>query len=280
MIAPVLHALGEGRQAAELAADARSARRLRADFILSRLLRFGRLPGYNVLRQVTMRSGLVVNYRLNRGDLQSLREVLVEEVYRCELPLIPKTILDLGANIGLASVWLSRLSQSERSRSSGIKPEMIVAIEPVPENAAVARLNFESNAIAGEVIQAAAGLVDREGWFEQRAESNLGQLGRPGSNPAADTENRIRVPVIGVASLLDRFPSGTVDLVKMDIEGGEAELLGGDVGWLRQVKMLMVEWHDELADSAPLIRNVEGAGFRHERINVGRQDNLGLLVKI
>ena len=280
MIAPVLHALGEGRQAAELAADARSARRLRADFILSRLLRFGRLPAFNALRQVTMRSGLVVNYRLNRGDVQSLREVLVEEAYRCELPLIPETILDLGANIGLASVWLSRLSQSERSKSRGINPAKIVAIEPVPENAAVARLNFVSNSIAGEVVQAAAGLVDRDGWFEPRSESNLGRLARPGSNPVADGVHRIRVPVVGIQSLLDRFPSGTVDLVKMDIEGGEAELLGGDIGWLRQVKMLIVEWHDELADSAPLIRNVEGAGFRHERINAARQENLSLLVKI
>lgn len=273
MIAAVLNAIGEGRAAASLAADEGSARRVRMDFILSRLLKFCKLPGYNALRQATMRNGLVVNYRLNRGDIQSFREVLVDEVYRCELPASVETILDLGANIGLASLWFAGAIRPNQTQSNPIKPKKIIAIEPVPANASVARLNFAGNAIPGEVIQAAVGLVDGEGLFETRRESNLGRLA------ANEAGGGLKVPVVGIRSLLDRFPSGEVDLVKMDIEGGEGGLLGGDVGWLRRVKMLMIEWHDEQIDSAPLIRNAEAAGFRHQRINAARQDNLSLLVR-
>lgn len=276
MLTSALTAFAEGKAAAAGAADFSSRLRLRSDFVLSRLLRLGRLPGYNARRRVRMRDALVVNYRLNRGDLQSLREVLVEEVYRCDLPAAPETILDLGANIGLASLWFARLIQPDPTGSDPIQPLKIIAVEPIPENAQLVELNFSENRIPGEVLQAAAGPTDGEAWFESRLESNLGRLVAEGDVKGP----RIRVPVIGIHSLLARFPGGAVDLVKMDIEGGEAELLGGDTGWLRRVKMLIVEWHDDRADSAPLIRNVEASGFRHQKINTGRQDNLSLLVRI
>ena len=65
----------------------------------------------------------------------------------------------------------------------------------------------------------------------------------------------------------------------MDIEGGEEELLGRHTQWLERVKSLVVEWHDDRADSAPLIRRVEAAGFVHQRINASRQDNLSLFLR-
>ncbi len=271
MIAALRNAVTEGNAAARMAEDLPSAHRLRADFIMSRALRYIRLPGYNAPRKVMMRGGITVNYRLNRGDIQSLREVLMEEVYRCDLPATPTTLLDLGANIGLASLWFSQIRPGQNSRPRTI------AVEPVPGNAAVARLNFESNRLDGEVIESAVGRADLQGWFAQRAESNLGHLVQPGAED--DPPKKISVQVFGINTLLDRFPSGTADLVKMDIEGGEAALLGDDTTWLARVRMLLVEWHDGLADSAPLIRNAESAGFEHRRINVTRQSNLSLLFK-
>lgn len=210
-----------------------------------------------------------MSYRFNRGDLQSLREVFLEEVYACDLPFAPRTILDLGANIGLASIWFSgRFGLCP-------PPELsLLAVEPVPENAAVVEMNFRDNHIFGEVVRAAAGQSSGEAWFEAPAESNLGRL----SSKAAPDPG-LRVPVVGIRELLHRFPGGLVDLVKMDIEGGEEDLLGHDTDWLDGVKALIVEWHDDKADSRPLIRNVESAGFHHQRINTAHQDNLSLFVR-
>jgi FkbM family methyltransferase len=267
------HAWREGLDAAQLAGDRASAWRLRADFMLSRMLSLGQLPGYNAERTVRLKDGTTLHYRFNRGDLQSLREVWVDEVYACELPFEVRTVLDLGANIGLASIWLARRAQGGQTQSNPVKPMQILAVEPVPANAEVVRANFELNQVSGEVVGAAVGQQTGHAWFEQRTESNLGRLldhDMPGALP---------VPVVGIRDLLSRFPEGRVDLVKMDIEGAEAKLLGSDTDWLSRVKALMVEWHDDRADSCPLIRNVEGAGFRHVPINIERQDNLSLFLR-
>ncbi len=267
------HGWSEGKGAAAFAGDATSRFQLRYDYLFSRLLKLGCGWGYNQPRRVNLRGG-PVHYRFNRGDLQSLREVLIEEVYACDLPFQPKTMLDLGANIGLASVWFSRRIRGDSTSAN--QGFLVMAVEPMPENAVLAGRNFQDNQIPGEVIQAAVAQRSGQARFEVRAESNLGQLMQEGESTASQ---HIRVPVIGIRELLDRFPAGCVDLVKMDIEGGEQDLLGHETDWLGRVKALMVEWHDDRADSRPLIRNVEACGFRHQRINAGRQDNLSLFVR-
>ncbi len=271
MIQAFQHGWREGLQAAGLADEPSSRSQLRRDFLLSRLLRLGRLSGYNKLRQVSLR-GLKVSYRFNRGDLQSLREVLIDQVYISDMPFIPQTILDLGANIGLASLWFSKRIKPCQAHLN--QCPFLLGVEPVPENAAVAEINFLDNDVPGEVVRAAVGQMSGEAWFESRAESNLGRL-----SSEASTGTQIRVPVVGIRDLLDRFPTGQVDLVKMDIEGGEEELLGHDTDWLAKVKALLIEWHDDLTDSRPLIRNIEAAGFRHQQINFERQDNLSFFFK-
>lgn len=263
------HAFDEGRRAAWKAADAESARQLRFDYFWTRLLRLVPLPGYNKVRQVNL-CGMKLNYRFNRGDLQSVREVFLEEVYACDLPFAPRTLLDLGANIGLASLWFSQ--QAKEGRTSEL---FLLAVEPDLRNASVVEVNFRANFVSGQVVRAAVGQKAGEAWFEARAESNLGRV-----TSEAFKGTKIRVPVVDIRDLLDRFPEGRVDLVKMDIEGGEEVLLSHDTDWLARVNALIVEWHDDRADSRPLIRNVEAAGFVHRRINEARQENLSLFYRL
>lgn len=261
MLLPLRHALTEGRVAAQLAADRKSARRLKRDYLLSRLLRLGNLPGFNRTRTVKL-ANMEITYRFNRGDLQSIREVLIDECYSCELPIRPRTLLDLGANIGLFSIWAFRQFDLEQ----------IVAVEPSKANVLLAGRNFEANGISAEVVCAAVGAHDGEACFEPARHSNLGRIVPEGSHGE-------KVPVVAIQKLLRRFPRGRVDLVKMDIEGGEAALLGDDVTWLNQAGALLIEWHDDRCPSKPLIANVETVGFRHRRINTNRQENLSLFVR-
>ena len=153
--------------------------------------------------------------------------------------------------------------------------ERIIAVEPSRENAAVARRNFAANRIPGEVIEAAAGTEDGRARFTARRESNLGSVVIEDAI-AADC---IEVPQVSVSGLAARFPNG-VDLVKMDIEGAEGALLAeGSNAWLRGVKALIVEWHPDRCDPAPLIAAVERQGFRHFPANVHRQDNLSAFLR-
>jgi FkbM family methyltransferase len=268
------HAWIEGVAAANLANGAFPSFQFRVDFLLSRLLRLGRLPGYNAGRTVRLKDGTTLHYRFNRGDLQSLREVFLEEVYACELPFELGTMLDLGANIGLTSVWMACRQRLRHDLLASFGPLYVIAVEPVRANADVAVKNFQANQVSGSVVCAAVGQRTGVVSFSVRAESNLGKI-----VSVANHSDTISVPMVGIRELLEQFPNGTVDLVKMDIEGSENALLSKHTDWLTKVRALMIEWHDEITPSPPLIQNLVSSGFHHRPMNAARQENLSLFVK-
>jgi hypothetical protein len=67
-------------EARKRAADLRSTLRYAGDTVLYRGLYFGRPSGRE--RTIRVGNGVSLTYRLNRGDIQAIREVWVEECYR------------------------------------------------------------------------------------------------------------------------------------------------------------------------------------------------------
>ena len=113
-------------------------------------------------------------------------------------------------------------------------------LEPSPANAQLVRLNLERNNVNGQVVEAAVGARDGTAHFQDGLDSNLGHLASDGGR---------EVPVVSMETLLGRLPSGAqVDLVKMDIEGGEGPLLRENLGWLGRVRSLIAEFHPEVID--------------------------------
>ncbi len=232
----------------KLTADAPSFLRFAADVVLSRLAKH--VPAakgmHNQERTIRVRGGVTLRYRLNRGDMQSLREVWIDEVYRLPFEVAPKHLVDLGANIGLSSVWLAR----------NYGCTTIVAVEPSPENARLARMNLELNNIPAEVVEAAVGASDGTVYFQEEQESNLGHVassGRP-------------VRQVSMRTLLERLPPGSeIDVLKMDIEGGEGPLLEAtaDLAWLGRVRSIIAETHRDVIDHPALVRTLESKGFRY-----------------
>lgn len=221
----------------------RSFARLAIDIILFRILRLVDLPNMNRERTIRLRCGEVIRYRLNRGDIQTIREVIFNETYT--LPFEgPHTILvDLGAHIGLTSLWLARRYGFRK----------VVAVEPSASNVRLARINLSANGVAGEVFEAAVGPRDGTGFLEVARESNLNKLGTTGR----------QVPVMSVSTILGRIPAGeVVDLVKMDIEGTENEVFEGDLGWLDRVSAIILELHLGHEECDRLIERVEQKGFK------------------
>jgi FkbM family methyltransferase len=230
-----------------LAADARSFLRLVLDglgYRAQRLLRFGDRPRH---RRVRLKDGTELTYRLNRGDVRAIAEIWMSEAYRLPFEIRPRNIIDLGANIGIASVWLVR-------RYGGAK---LVAVEPVSENAELARLNFERNGITAEVIEAAIGPGAGTAHFELSSNSTLGRLGPDG----------IEVKLVTSQTLIDRFPARErIDLVKMDVEGAEQELFNCDLGWLERVDCLVIELHADRVDCNAIISTLQAEGFSYTPI--------------
>jgi len=118
-----------------MAGDTRSFLRFASDVLLSRLIRVAPLASQNHLRRIRVRGDVLLQYRLNRGDMQSIREVWIDERYRLPFDLVPERLVDLGAHIGLTSLWfVTRCGCKE-----------VIAVEPLPANAHLVRLNLESN---------------------------------------------------------------------------------------------------------------------------------------
>jgi FkbM family methyltransferase len=143
------------------------------------------------------------------GELHGLREVLAEHDYAIELPDEPETILDLGGNIGAASVYFA--TRWPRAR--------IVVAEPDPN--AFARLVRNVRPFPSiEPLPVAVADRDGEVILYRPALWTL----TSSVVPAADA-SPIRVRAASLDSLIKDFCGGAVDLVKLDVEGAEYGVL-------------------------------------------------------
>ena len=262
MIGSVALAVREAWSAFKMADDFLPGCILVCDFVASRLLKFPFMPGRNRPRCVKVR-GMTVHYRFNRGDIQSIREVLLEDTYRLPFELESvKTVVDLGANIGLWSLWASKTCGFAQ----------VIAVEPDPENAKLVKKNFTDNRISGEVLEAAIGASTGSVVFQKQKESNLGRVAASGTAGGCQT---VEVAQVSMNDVLGGLPADAcIDLVKMDVEGAEQSVLAAETSWLARVRALVIEWHPDRCDPAPLVKALETAGFDHFAANATRQDNL------
>lgn len=200
----------------------------------------------NGLSTIRMADGSVISYRLNRGDLQSIREVWLDEEYRLPVDAAPfDTLVDLGANIGLTSLWLAR--------TYGFKK--VVAVEPSPENAEIVRINLRNNGLTGEVVEAAVGARNGTAHFAASPESNQGRLST-GDSDGFD------VAVVTVDSVLKAGDiDGVIDVLKLDIEGGEEDLVQGNLQWLSRVRRIVAELHPAIVNTDCVIEAFKDSGL-------------------
>lgn len=183
----------------------------------------------------------------NETDVRTLLHVWKERCY--ELPGLdePRWIIDAGANVGYATRWFAE----------SFPDATVIAIEPDLGNIRVLRMNVEhlSNVI---VVQAAlrpttgtARLVDvGAGSWGFRVED------------AAATEGCVMgdVPCVSIDSLIADYAIEQIDLLKVDIEGGELDLFEASGTWIGQVTAIAVELHDRFRPGCmrAFVRATEG----------------------
>lgn len=239
------------REGSRLVADGRSLARWSVDTMRYRQLRVWD-AGRDARRSIAVRGGLRLTYRLNRGDIRALAETWMARAY--ELPAdveIPRdgTIVDLGANIGLTALWLARRHTAAE----------VIAVEPSPANAELARMNLLGNGVRATVLEAAVGPVDGEASFVEDPESTGGRLaaaGRP-------------VPMLSMPSVLSHLGDRRVDLLKLDIEGSEFGLLMDSPEWLDRVQHVVAELHPDAGDVEHLLAVLGRRGFRCRQLAGG-----------
>jgi FkbM family methyltransferase len=190
-----------------------------------------------------------LSVRDNAGaDQLVFGEVLVTRDYAVDVPE-PATVLDLGGNIGLATLYFAR--RWPRAR--------LAVVEPVPANLEVLRRNFELNGVTATVFSAAVGVADGEVTIALGA---LDCAHRITDQPATNGRGSIRAEALSIPTIMSRLGWDRIGLLKMDIEGYEATLLRSNPEWLKQVDALCLEAFDGTIRHDELNQIAKHYGFR------------------
>jgi FkbM family methyltransferase len=160
-----------------------------------------------------------------------------------------RTIVDVGANVGAATLWFARQSPHAT----------IIAVEPASSVRSVLVKNIRANHLEGRTEVVAAALADHSGSvaLDQSAPSVSRKSQKAGSGVAE------RVPALSLNELLDGFGLGEVDLLKLDCEGAEFDvLLSSDDRVLRRNRVIVGEYHSaNPGEQERLIARLKAAGF-------------------
>lgn len=166
--------------------------------------------------------------RSNDVDSRLLENLLVRREY--EVPDgQPRRILDLGGNIGIADLLFHALYPEAE----------IVTVEPIPDNLRMLRLNWEANGIRGRILEAAASNQSGTAEFFVGAPDNSSLFRQPWMSGRT-----IEVKCVTVPEIMRLAGWDEIDLMKLDIEGGERLLLQSAAEWAGKVKMIVGELHD------------------------------------
>jgi len=168
--------------------------------------------------------------RTATSDSQVFHQHFIAEEMGFPVSHTPEYILDGGANIGLASLFLA-------TRFPGAR---IAAVEPEGGNFELLCRNTSAYPNITP-INAAIWSSDRSLYVHEGDDAGAW------SYRVSSTTNAESPVVDGVTipTLLRRLEWPKFDLIKLDIEGGEKEVFGsGPTGWLAQTSILAIEFHD------------------------------------
>ncbi|MFH9643346.1 amino acid adenylation domain-containing protein [Streptomyces albidoflavus] len=237
------------------------------------------------LRRVSMPNGLPVATPSPDETQFLYRQVFEEDEYaRYGIRIGPgDVVVDVGANVGLFSLWA-------HGQAPGVR---VLAVEPNPDVLPYLRVNLELNEVDAQVESVAVtdragsatltsfpGLTylsglgeDRDAQAAQLVRSHIAHTAAAGAQ-ATDTANRWQeaegrlrptehaVPTVDLSTLLDEHGLSRVDLLKINVEGAEAEVLRGvrKEHWER-VRQVCLEVERSSVMGPPIVATLRDAGF-------------------
>ena len=169
-----------------------------------------------------------LHVRTNTSDIEAFEKIFVWDQYNGPLTGEIRTIIDCGGNIGLSALWFAiRFPKSQ-----------IIVIEPDSANFELLLANTRA---FPNITALKAGV-----WSESGSLRIANPSARPDSFycelcPQGTAGSFIAVDI---ASLVAKNNWSSIDLIKIDIEGGEKEILARNTGtWLPMAKNIVIEFH-------------------------------------
>ena len=203
------------------------------------------------------------------SDVSTVWEIFCKRVYAFSAVDFSEveTVVDVGANVGMFGLFLAW------GRGAGSPLKRYVAVEPDASSSAVLARNLETLSAMGvecQHVAAAAGAEEGTASFRSDAQSILNALDASGG----ETVRVARIDTILRDTLGD---DAAIDVLKMDIEGGEAAALPTVDAWGGRVRHLMLELHEDLDPklTVPWAKDLlRPLGFEHRRSDNHEQETL------
>lgn len=164
-----------------------------------------------------------------------LTEIFSEEIYSVKLDSKTPTIIDAGANIGLATIYFKEKYPDSK----------ILAFEPNPNTIPILEENIETNRLNNvQIFNVALGKKKCKRTFYIDSSGNCAFSTSSFQKNAWNGKQRT-LPIEVNVEKLSEYISEDVGLVKIDIEGAEAEVLE-DLkvnDKLKYVHNILIEYH-------------------------------------
>lgn len=179
-------------------------------------------------------------------DLITVWVIFCRHEYR--IPKNTKVVIDAGANIGTFSIY-----------ASGNNVEEIFAIEPFPETYSQLEKNINENSLSQTVKLNAIALANETG------KRNMDLSEGPSQSRGlleSDDSNGLAVETFTLADFLNKIGKDQIDLLKIDIEGGEHEVFHSSTPeTLQKIKHIAMEYHPD-APKKDLFDKITSSNFK------------------
>ena len=198
--------------------------------------------------------GADLSLRIDDSDIRVFKQIFVDNEYdSLNLPETAKTIIDLGANIGLSALFFIKKFPTSR----------IVAVEPDAVNFSIMEKNLEKFSKSVSFLQAAIWPTDGEVSLVEEDDDHT-SLGAWGYRTEASNGNSgLSVKAVTIPTIMKQYGMDFVDILKVDIEGAEYELFEKNYeDWIDKVGLIIIETHDRFKpNSEAMVRKALNGRF-------------------
>ena len=191
-----------------------------------------------------------IAFRKGMQERHAFAQIFIQREYDFNWNGGLERIVDAGANVGLASLYFKQRFPNAR----------IAAVEPHPGNAVAYRGN--TTHLEGVVLIEAAIHSQSDALLSVTDEGH-------GSNAFMTRAEGAQCSVanvgsVTVAEIMSRLGWEHIDLVKIDIEGGEGALFEGALDWMDVTRYIVLEFHERMVpgSSTPVLKAMVAKGFQ------------------
>lgn len=205
--------------------------------------------------------GNLLYLRTNAGDLDVFYEVFWLRAYgyhRIDFAKV-NTIVDLGAHVGMASLFFLRQNPSA----------IVYSIEPEKDNYDLLLKNLNTEVINKRAYPLKLAISNYEGKVkiskgQHHYNNRISSVGEEGES----------VDTLSLNVLIRQLGLKTIDLLKIDIEGAERLLFSDKLEWMQYVNRMIIETHSA-TDKEVCLHALKSHGFEVEAMtNIHAGGNL------